>query len=347
MSDRRRSADRRPERPARPTLPERFAHLFPDERPVLVDRVEAMAALFDTLPHQRPATCGAYVLSYLLPALGYATLDGVDLAAEDFLAHLAAVVIEADELPASDEVTRRVTAGELTEAEALDRHGRTWYRWPVRSSADPVVSGTSPTGVARAIALGARGELAVVPIPSRLPGGTIQLTAGRWSALLELLAAKAVAWRWHVILNFETDRLLRPDDPKFTPDNLRAPDVEARIPRDDWGVGHFAGVAGLWRMGGGGPWWLLLMDTYKERGFDGYQPQPAELVRDALVRDDGRGGGILLVLPDELAGPASTEIGGLGLATAMWSNGSTEPEDWAWARPPSGPNPQAPRRSSS
>ena len=319
-----------PEAVARPTLAERFARLFPGERPVFVDRAEAMAARFDILEHQRPSTCGAYVLAYLLPAIGFPTLDGIDLGAEDYLAHLAAVIVESEELPASDEITRRVASGALTEAEALERFGRSWYRWPVRASDDPVVTGTSPTGVARAIALGSRGRLATVPVPARLPGGAVQLTPARWQALLDLLGSHAADWRWHAIFNHETDRLLRPDDPAFVPDNLRAPDVATRIPLDDWGVGHFVGLAALWRMGGDGPWWLLLMDTYKERGFDGYQPQPAALMRDGLVRDDGRGGGLLIVVPRDLAGAVGGAVAGLGLASAMWSNGSTEPDDWTW-----------------
>ncbi|OGN82170.1 MAG: hypothetical protein A2X23_05950 [Chloroflexi bacterium GWC2_73_18] len=308
----------------------RFARWFPGERIAAVDRVGAMAARFDRLPHQRPATCGAYVLSYLLPALGFARHDGHDLAAEDYIAHLAAVVVEAAEVAPSDDVARRVAAGELTEREALERYGRVWYRYPVRASADPVESGTSPTGVARAVALGSRGRLTSLPLASRLADGTVQLTPERWERLLDLLAAHVAEWRWHAVFNYQSDQLLRPDDPSFTPANLRAPDVETRIPRDDWGVGHFVGLAGLWRMSWTGPWWLLLFDTYKERGFAGYQPQPAELMRLGLVREDGRGGGLLLILPRTALEGAAAAVAGLGLVARTWSNGSTEPDDWTW-----------------
>ncbi len=330
MPDERRRTDHEPAADGR--IGRRFARLFPGERLVPVDRAEAMAAVFDTLGPQRPATCGAYVLSYLFPALGFREHAGHDLRDEDYLAHLSAVTVEVHEVPLSEAIGRRVAAGELTEAEALERHGRQWYRYPVRSSADPVESGTSPTGVARAVALGSDGGLVALPIAARLELGEVQLSDVRWAALLELLAARAEAWQWHAIFNYELDQLLRPTDPSYGADVLRLPDVATRIPRDDWGVGHFVGLVGLWQMQGGA-WWLLLCDTYKERGFDGYQPQPAELMRRGLVRTDGRGGGLLLVVPADRSASIANAIAALGLELRMWSNGSPDPDDWVW-RPP-------------
>jgi hypothetical protein len=309
---------------------ERFAAWFPGEQLITVDRADEMAARFDTLGPQRPATCGAYALSYLLPAVGFATHDDIDLAAEDYLAHLAAVVVEAAEVDPSAEISRRVAAGELSADEALRRFGRVWYRFPVRSSANPVESGTSPTGIARAIAIGTNGRLACLPVAARDAAGTAQLTSDRWARLLETLADHVADWRWHGILNYEVNQVLRPTDPSYRPENLRALDAEARIPRDDWGVGHFAGLLGLWRRRVDGRWWLVLVDTYKERGFDGYQPQPAEVVRRALLREDGREGGLLLIVPQAVLEGAAAAVRRVGIEPRMWSNGSTEPDDWSW-----------------
>lgn len=309
---------------------ERFRTWFPDDTPTLVDRAGAMAARFDALGPQRPATCGAYALSYLLPALGFTTHAGVDLSAEDYLAHLAAVIVEADEVGPSDAVTRRVAAGELSPEEALRQFGRTWYRFPVRASADPVESGTSPTGIARAIAHGSDGALGCLPVAGRTADGAVALQPARWDLLLQLLADHAADWHWHAVLNCEVNQVLRPIDPAYRVENLRASDADLRIPRDDWGVGHFAGVLGLWRRRVDHRWWLVLLDTYKERGFSGYQPQPADLVRRAIVREDGRGGGLLLVLPRDVVSRASLAIRQLGIEPRMWSNGSPEPDDWAW-----------------
>lgn len=318
--------------PAAPTVAARLAAIFPGEEVGLVGRVDDMAARFDTLADQRPATCGAYALSYLLPPLGFERRGDLDLRDEDALAHLAGVVIEDHETGPSEAVAARVRSGELSVVEALERFGTAWYRYPVRSSDDPVITGTSAMGVARAISVGTDGALGTVPIPGRQGGrgdGVVQLTPERWARLYDLLVAQLRAWDLHVIFNYEADQLLKPDAPSYTAEALRRPDAIERLPCDDWGVGHFAGLAGLWRRPWGAPW-LILFDTYKQRGFDGYQPQPAELMRQGLVRQDGRGGGLLLVLPRTRLVEGIRSVEDLGLAVGPWSNGSPDPDDWQW-----------------
>jgi hypothetical protein len=76
---------------------------------------------------------------------------------------------------------------------------------------------------------------------------------------------------------------------------------------------------------------VLLIDTYKARGFEGYVPMPAESLRRAAVREDGRDGGLLLVVRRDALGAAREAIEALGLETRMWGNGSLEPEGWSWA----------------
>lgn len=313
--------------PGAGSVAERLAGIFPGRELRLVDALDRMAARFDGLPDQRPCTCGAFTLSYLLEPLGFTDHAEVSLRAEDYLAHLAGVTIEEWEVAPSEAVAARVAAGELTEAQAIAAHPTTWYRFPMRHSSDPAVVGTSPSGIGRAIALGTEGALVSLPIASRLADGTVQLTEERWAELLRLLAARTAAWRWHAILNFQLVEILKPDDPAYTLENLRAPDPTALVPFDDWDVGHFVGIGGIWTEPDP---WVLLLDTYKGRGFAGYQPQPAELVRRGLVRRDGRGGGIQLVLPRASLDEALGEVGALGLEPRMWHNGSPEPEDWAW-----------------
>lgn len=307
----------------------RLARIVPDEPVSLVTDVDQMAERFDQLANQRPATCGAYALSYLLPPLGFARQGELDLTAEDALAHLAGVVIEDYEVEPSEQVAHRVAVGELSEAEALRQFGAVWYRYPVRSSSDPARSGTSPSGVARAIAVGTGSALATVPVPGRASDGRPQLSPERWDALLDLIEGHFTDWSIHAIFNYESDQLLKPEAPEYRSGALLRPDAIDAIPRDDWGVGHFAGLAGMWRR----PWgerWIVLFDTYKERGFDGYQPQPAELMRRALVREDGRGGGLLLVLPRAHINDGLAAVASLGLESRMWDNASPDPDDWTW-----------------
>jgi hypothetical protein len=303
--------------------------IFPDAAVRYVARFEAMADLLDSFADQRPATCGAYVARYLVAPLGFPTHGGIDSTREDYLALLAGTVIESYEEAPADKVRAEVLRLGLTDDQAIERFGEAWYAWPLAATADPAVAGTSPTGTARIVAEVSGGELVTLPIPARDAHGAVLLTEAAWAALLDLIEERLADWQLHLVLNYESDQLLDPTSDAYTAENLAGPDPGAVIPLDRWGVGHFAGVGALWRAADRRRW-LLLLDTYRERGFSRYEPQPAELVRRALVREDGREGGLLLVLPREHLDAARTAIEALGLELRMWGNGSPEPAGWHW-----------------
>lgn len=294
-----------------------------------VEGYEAIADLYDGLPDQRPATCGAYAPRYLLGPLGFERHEGIDTAREDYLAFLAGTVIEAFEVEPSQATRAEVARKGLSEEHALKLFPDTYYRWPLRSSDDPVVAGTSPTGTARAISLASGGSLATLPVPARAADRTILMTPERFMDLFELLSERLADWRIHPIANYQVDRLPDPTSDAYLAAALMSRDPEAAIPREHWGVGHFAGIGALWRAADGRAWFLLL-DSYKARGFRGYEPQPAEALRRGLVRDDGRDGGLLLVMPRDRLAPARAAIEELGMEVRMWGNGSLEPEGWSW-----------------
>ena len=304
--------------------------IFPGARPTYVEGWERIADLFDTFDDQRPATCGAYATRYLLAPLGFPEADGVDTTREDYLAHLAGTVIEGTELEDVRTASDAVAAEGLSDAEAIDRFPRTWYGWPLRSSNDDAITGTSPTGVARAIALGSDGALATLPVPSRRPDRAVAFTPEPFAALLDLLEANVAAWGVHPIANLEVDQLLDATSDAYEAATLAGPDPDAAIPRERWGVGHFVGIGAFWRDPTGRRWTLLL-DTYKARGFDGYVPMPAESLRRALVREDGRDGGLLLVMRRGALDDARRTIEDLDLDVRMWGNGSLEPDGWEWS----------------
>jgi hypothetical protein len=58
---------------------------------------------------------------------------------------------------------------------------------------------------------------------------------------------------------------------------------------------------------------------------------PVEPLRRAVVREDGRTGGLLLVMPRVSLDAAAAAIEDLGLEIRMWGNGSLEPEGWEWS----------------
>ena len=323
-------ADRRRALPEGAPARRAIETIFPDARPTYVEGWTSIADLFDTFGDQRPATCGAYATRYLLAPLGFREADGVDTTREDYLAHLAGTVIEESELGDVRVATDSVARDGLSDAEAIERFPRTWYGWPLRSSNDDAITGTSPTGVARAIAVGSGGALVTLPVPSRRAEGEVAFTTERFDALLDLLESNVGSWGVHPIANLEVDQLLDATSEAYDASALGGPDPESAIPRERWGVGHFVGVGAFWRDAAGRRWTLLL-DTYKARGFDGYVPMPAESLRRALVREDGRDGGLLLVLRRVALDEARRAIDGLGLDVRMWGNGSLEPDGWEWS----------------
>jgi hypothetical protein len=277
--------------------------IFPGEDVVLPPHADTLLRLHAALPDQRPATCGAYVLTYLLPARGFTVLDGEPLGAEDYMAHLAGVTIGANEDPAT-------------------------YRFPVESSSDPERHGTSPEGVARAIALATGGRWGSVPVPGRDSSGHPQLDE-RWETLLDLVAPRFFAGEIDVVFNYESDQLLAARDDAYNAETLERSDASAVIPRDRWGVGHFAPMATMWRRPSGERW-MVLLNSFKERAFAGCEPQPAELMRLGVVRDDGRGGGVLILGAREKTTELIKEIEDSGLEVRMWANGSPAPKNWNW-----------------
>jgi hypothetical protein len=88
----------------------------------------------------------------------------------------------------------------------------------------------------------------------------------------------------------------------------------------DWDVGHFCELAMLVRGPGGAL--VLVHDTYPGFGWDGHHLQPPRAVAGALLRGDGREGGVLAVVPAADAADVEALAGGLGLDVGIWDNGT-------------------------
>lgn len=194
---------------------------------------------------------------------------------------------------------------------------RTDYRLNIPVAADEPSSGTSATGVARAVEeLSGRG-LAVVPVAGPWDAGTVV-------SLLEVVSS-AVAGSsagCTLVANLRTGRLWgsRPG-PALLMDQLSGRPVEP--PRADWDCGHFIGLAGS--VAGPGGTLLVVRDTYRELGWDGYHLQPAGALAAALARGDGKGGGVLCVCEAARAGTLSGKLGAAGFEVRPWDNGSADP----------------------
>ena len=274
-----------------------------------------------SLGNQMENTCGPYTLLYILRGLGFRSHGDVPLS-EDYIAYLARTRISMDELRLRKEVYEKLVRGELRVEELDDRYRRVLYRYELPVAKDERELGTSPKGLKYACELITNGTYTCVPLPAR-KGSTVYFTKERFRELTELLIYKVFEWKYQAILNLQVSKLINFIEPPY--DLLEVLTLEN--PEDVFGlsplnVGHFVGLAGfivsedLKRM------YYILRDTYKSIGYHGYHIQPLENVRRALIRDDGREGGILLIVPRDVASDVEAELRKLGLVIDLWDNGT-------------------------
>jgi hypothetical protein len=184
--------------------------------------------------------------------------------------------------------------------------------------------------VARAVEELSGAHLAVVPV------------AGPWSAQTVVslvgVVASSVAGSptgCTLVANVRTGRLWgsRPG-PALLLDHLSGRPVQP--PEADWDCGHFVGIAGS--VGGPGGALVIVRDTYRQLGWDGYHLQPAGAMAEALSRGDGKEGGVLCVCEAAAAGALARELEGAGFELRHWDNGSADPGKGVkrWGRSSSG-----------
>ncbi len=184
---------------------------------------------------------------------------------------------------------------------------RTDYRYELPEAPD-AESGTSAAGLMGAIDSLSGGSLKCVPV------------RGEWTAAgVESLVGAAPALGARLIANIRTGKLWgsHPTAHQILAE-LGGSEVDG--PPADWDDGHFVELEMLVR----GPKASLVAvhDTYPALGLDGHHLQPPRVVAQALMRGDGREGGILAVAPAEKADEVSGLARGLGLQVGAWDNGS-------------------------
>jgi hypothetical protein len=177
----------------------------------------------------------------------------------------------------------------------------------------PAVAGTAAPALARAVTRLSNHRLAAVPV------------AGPWSeesvgALVEAVAE--VAPSTSLVANVRTGPLWgsRPH-PSSLLAHLNGENVEP--PPADWDTGHFVNVAAL--VHGPARKALVVRDSYRSLGAEGYHLQPADAFARALARGDGREGGILCICPAEDEEPLRTRLGADSYELRHWDNGTPAP----------------------
>ena len=237
--------------------------------------------------------CGPYWVSILLRSQGF------DVTPEA-VAQRAGTV-----LPTGDPATWLPTG-------AASRQG---YSLPLPSTACLSQAGTSTQGLIAAVSQLTAGTLSLLPLQTRW-------TIDRIEALLQLCQA----WQAVPLCNIRTSPLWGA--------GLAVSDAIAYLngqaiepPEADWNVGHFLTLAGTVQGAKqdtvqGIRTLILVCDTYPHFGWQGYHLQPAEAIAQALNRDDGTGGGVLLLIRSEQQAEISQQAKAIGLAIEVWDNGS-------------------------
>ena len=240
---------------------------------------------------QKDNLCGPFWAARVLREAGYSAWDG-EMIDEDLIALRAGTV-----LPATHDGSD-VPPGAVS---------RTAYRHALPIG--PVdESGTSARALAAAIEAASAEDLGCVPL------------RGPWDAkAVERLVEEARNVGARLIANVSTGRLWG-SRPSMEVLLAELDGKEPDGPGADWDVGHFVELELLIR----GPKATLVVvhDSYPTLGLDGRHLQPPRVLAQALLRGDGREGGVLAVVQstrDEAMRALAAEI---GLEIGMWNNGS-------------------------
>jgi hypothetical protein len=180
------------------------------------------------------------------------------------------------------------------------------YRYAL-PQANPERAGTTPGGLARALVLLSGERLECVPL------------RGRWSEVgLESLLEAAPRLGARLIANLRTGALWgsRPPLGALLAELAGAPPRAA--PAADWDVGHFVELVQLIRGTDGAL--VVVRDSYPSLGWDGHHLQPPRAVVAALLRGDGREGGVLAVVPAGGGGAVRRLAAQLALEAELWHN---------------------------
>ena len=190
---------------------------------------------------------------------------------------------------------------------SVPQGARSWtdYRYdlPRGSAAE---SGTSASGLTRAIE--SLSGLKAVPI------------RGAWTAdRVATLVDRGPSLGARLIANIRTGLLWgsRPTAEQILAE-LRGEATTS--PVAEWDVGHYVELNVLVRVTGGSL--VVVHDTYPSLGLGGFHLQPPHALAAALMRGDGREGGVLAVSTPEKVEAVEALVRGLGLEVGAWDNGS-------------------------
>lgn len=254
-----------------------------------------MAELHAAEMPQKDNLCGAFWGSLALRAAGIEQLDGEPVD-QDTVAREAGAI-----LPSGGDPASWLPPGGTS---------RDDYRLQLPTSDDESITGTSAIGVAAAVEKLAGGALTALPVTG---GFTAENVLGLLAAVAEEAPDAAL------VANIQTGPLWNSRPPMAVVLSALAGRPVAP-PAAEWDVGHFVSIAGVLHGDGGSL--VIVRDTYPSIGVQGHHLQPPDRVARALVRSDGREGGVLVIDAPQAAARVRARCLELGLEIRLWDNGT-------------------------
>jgi hypothetical protein len=238
---------------------------------------------------QKDNLCGPFHAARALWDAGVTEFEGEPLD-QDLVASRAGTVLPVRELGPA------VPPGAVTWHE---------YRYELER-VEPEQTGTQPEPLARTIEELSQGRLNCVPLTGGWDAPTVERLVGEAPAGVRLIANLRTAPLWGSRPPLEA--VLAHLDGREVPDP----------PAPDWDVGHFVELVQVVRGRGGS--FVVVHDTYPVLGWGGHHLQPPQALAGALIRDDGRGGGVLAITASDGADAVRGLAAELGLTIEFWSN---------------------------
>lgn len=275
---------------------------------------------------QKEELCGPFSLTYILRALGYKTHKGKEVN-QDYCGYLVRANISREHIDKLESLRKEIKELQPKGIMRLKEENRgIWYQYDMRPfvTDSPIEAGSSAQGVLYAAETITDKKIRVIPVPALRKGKGILLTKDKFDALLDLLEKTSKKWMAQAILNVNTGYLLDPNTIKSLSRklilNIKVPETlkNRRKP-----VGHFVSCGGIVKIiprNEQKKRLLIIRETFRDWGEN--HLQRAEDIRKALIREDGREGGILLLVDHSEYEEAQESISDLGLSIELWDNGS-------------------------
>jgi len=275
--------------------------------------------VYQQLGSQKENTCGPFSLSYILKGLGYTRHDGHEID-EDYLAVLAKMLISKKDYMHNKKIKEDIRSGKLTPEEADKKHHTIYYKYEFSCSEKEPELGTSCEGMVNACRIATEGKLMAIPVPSVKDGITC-FTPEKFQNLTSYIIKNIKNYCFQIILNYRTDKLLNMHSKNYNFFNIFFSGNHTEvIGYDPWESGHFVSTCGIIEVEGN--FFYIIRDTYKNKGTNGYHVQPGEILRKALIRDDDREGGMIVIADKSHEQNLINQLSSLGLLTDNWDNGS-------------------------